>query len=300
MPSIRANGLDFEFESLGDSRHPVILLVMGLGVQMILWPDELCRRLVEKGFRVVRFDNRDIGLSTKLDHLGVPNIGLEAIKFALHLKMKAPYYIEDMAGDTEALLAALGIERAHVVGCSMGGMISQNLAVRAPGRVASLVSMMSTTGDRRLPSPTRRARRAILLPLPKTGDVEGATVRMMKLLRYIGSNSLPAEEEYLRALCERHVRRSFHPAGAARQLQAIAASGDRTAVVRRIRVPTLVLHGDEDPLLLPACGEATMKAINAGGGSAAMHTVRGMGHDFPVQVLPELADRIAEHCGKNP
>jgi len=300
VPSIRANGLDFEFESLGDSRHPVILLVMGLGVQMILWPDELCRLLVGKGFRVVRFDNRDIGLSTKLDHLGVPNIALEAIKFALHMKLKAPYYIEDMAGDTEALLAALGIERAHVVGASMGGMIAQNLAVRAPARVASLTSIMSTTGDRRLPSPTRQARKAILLPLPKKGDTEGAIVRMMKLLRYIGSRSLPAEEGYLRAICERHVRRSFHPAGAARQLQAIAATGDRTAVVRRIRVPTLVLHGDEDPLLQPACGVATWKAINEGGGNASMHAIRGMGHDFPVQVLPEMAERIAEHCQKNP
>jgi proline iminopeptidase len=161
VPSIRANGLDFEYESLGDSRHPVILLVMGLGVQMILWPDELCRMLVEKGFRVVRFDNRDIGLSTKLDHLGVPNIALEAIKFALHMKLKAPYYIEDMAGDTEALLAALGSSARTSSGASMGGMICQNLAVRAPARVASLTSIMSTTGDRRCPRPrARRARRS--------------------------------------------------------------------------------------------------------------------------------------------
>ena len=299
MPQITANGLGFEYESLGNAQDPAVLLVMGLGVQMILWPDALCEMLVAKGFRVVRFDNRDIGLSAKLDHLGVPNITLAALKFALHLPLKAPYYIEDMAADTEALMGALGIGRAHVVGASMGGMIAQNLAVRAPGKVASLVSLMSTTGNRRLPPPTSRARRALFLPLPKQGDIEGATRRMMKLLRLIGSRTLPAEEGYLRALCERHVRRSFHPPGAARQLVAIAASGDRTPVVKRIRVPTLVLHGDEDPLLLPACGEATAKAIREGGGDARFEAIKGMGHDLPVQVLPQLADRIAEHCRRS-
>jgi proline iminopeptidase len=300
VPSARANGLDLEYESLGDPGAPTILLVMGLGVQLVFWPDAFCEMLVARGFRVVRFDNRDIGLSTKLDHLGVPNIALDAIRYMLHMRLKAPYLIEDMAADTEALMGALGIARAHVVGASMGGMISQNLAARAPAKVASLTSLMSTTGSRKLPGPTRRARRALLLPPAREGDIEGATVRLMKLLRVIGSRTYPADEAYLRALCERHVRRSYHPAGAARQLSAIAASGDRTPVVRSIRVPTLVLHGDEDPLLVPACGEATAQAINAGGGSATMHAIRGMGHDFPVQVIPELAERIAEHCSRNP
>jgi proline iminopeptidase len=155
---------------------------------------------------------------------------------------------------------------------------------------------MSTTGHRRLPSPKARAYKALLAPPPKPGQTEAAIVRMMKLLRAIGSTTYPAEEGYLRALCERHVRRSFNPPGASRQLLAIAASGDRTSVVRTIRAPTLVLHGDEDPLLLPACGEATLKAINAGGGSATMATIRGMGHDFPVEIIPEMAERIAAHC----
>jgi proline iminopeptidase len=299
VPSVAANGLTFEYESLGNPQDPVVLLVMGLGVQMILWPDPFCQMLVSKGLRVVRFDNRDIGLSTKLGHLPTPNIALEAIKFALHLPLKSPYYIEDMARDTEALMDALGIARAHVVGASMGGMIAQNLAVRAPAKVASLVSLMSTTGSRKLPSPKARARRALLLPLPREGDIEAATVRMMKLLRAIGSQSFPADESYLRALCERHVRRSFYPPGAARQLQAIAASGDRTRVVERIKAPTLVLHGDEDPLLLPACGEATMRAIRAGGGNATMDLIRGMGHDFPVEVMAELAERVGGHCARH-
>jgi proline iminopeptidase len=296
VPQIGVDGLTFEYESLGDSRNPTIVLVMGLGVQMVLWPDAFCEMLVAKGFRVVRFDNRDIGLSTKLDHLGMPNIGRQAIRYFLHLPLSAPYAIEDMARDTELLLDALGIARAHVVGASMGGMIAQNLAVRAPAKVASLVSLMSTTGSRRLPSPRPRAMRALLLPPPPPGEIEAATRRMMQLLRIIGSRTYPAEEGYLRALCERHVRRSYHPPGAARQLLAIAASGDRTEVVRRIKVPTLVLHGDEDPLLLPKCGEATAKAIREGGGNASITMLRGMGHDFTVQVLPELAERVAEHC----
>jgi proline iminopeptidase len=130
-------------------------------------------------------------------------------------------------------------------------------------------------------------------------DVEAQVARMMKLLQLIGSTTYPAEEAYLRALCERHVRRSFNPSGAARQLHAIAASGDRTAIVRRIKVPTLVLHGDEDPLLRPACGEATARAVRDGGGSAMLSMIRGMGHDFPVQVIPELADRVAAHCSQH-
>jgi proline iminopeptidase len=156
---------------------------------------------------------------------------------------------------------------------------------------------MSTTGSRKLPGPRARALRALLLPPPPAGDVEAAIRRMMQLFRIIGSRTYPAEEGYLREWIERHVRRSFNPPGAARQLLAVAASGDRTDVVRRIKVPTLVLHGDEDPLLRPACGEATARAIRAGGGSAEMQIVRGMGHDFPVELLPGLAERIATFCG---
>jgi pimeloyl-ACP methyl ester carboxylesterase len=225
---IAVEGLNLEYESLGDSRNPTILLVMGLGVQLVLWPDEFCRMLVDKGFRVVRFDNRDIGLSTHLDHLGMPDIGKQAVRYFLHRPLKAPYLIEDMARDTLGLMNALGLERAHVMGASMGGMIAQDLAALAPDRVASLVSLMSTTGSRKLPLPRLRALRALLLPPPPEGDVEMAIQRFMQLLRIIGSRTFPAEEGYLRSVCERHVRRSFHPAGGARQLLAIAASGDRT------------------------------------------------------------------------
>ena len=296
MPAIAANGLTLEYDERGNPGDPVILLLMGLGVQMVLWPEEFCDLLAAKGFRVVRFDNRDVGLSSKLDHLGTPSVAMEAIKYALHLPLKAPYRIDDMARDTVALMDALGIARAHLVGASMGAMIAQNVAASVPARVASLTSIMSTTGRRNLPKPAARARRALMKAPAKVGDTEGAIRQLMHTLREIGSRTLPAEDGYLRQLCERHVRRSYHPPGVARQLVAIAATGDRTAVVKGIRAPTLVLHGDEDPLLRPACGEATARAIRDGGGEARLEMVPGMGHDLPAPLLPQLADTIAAHC----
>jgi pimeloyl-ACP methyl ester carboxylesterase len=296
VPAVQANGLTLEYEELGRPGDPVMLMVMGLAVQLVFWPDELVERLVAQGFRVIRFDNRDVGLSTKLDHLGMPNIRAQALLFALGLRMRAPYYIDDMARDAEGLLDALGIERAHVVGASMGGMIGQNLAANAPGKVASLTSIMSTTGARNLPRPRARAYKALLSPPAKLGDIEGATQRLMKLLRLIGSQSHPPEEAALRAFCERHARRSHYPPGGARQLLAVAASGDRTEVVKRIKVPTLVIHGDEDPLVRPEAGEATARAVRAGGGQAELRVVRGMGHDFPSNLIPGIVEDIARHC----
>jgi proline iminopeptidase len=180
----------------------------------------------------------------------------------------------------------------------MGGMIAQNLAARAPRRVASLTSIMSTTGSRALPGPTPRARRALLQPPAAPGDREGAVRRMMTVLTEIGSRTYPADRAWLRALCERHVERGNHPAGAARQLMAIVAAGDRTPIVRQVRAPTLVLHGDEDPLLKPACGIATMQAIRAGGGDARLEMIRGMGHDLPLPLIGEIAGHIVEHCSR--
>jgi pimeloyl-ACP methyl ester carboxylesterase len=296
VPTLSADGLTFAYDERGDPAHPPIVLVMGLGMQSVMWPEKFCDLLAQRGFRVLRFDNRDIGLSARLDHLGMPNIAMEAVRYALRRPLKAPYLIEDMARDTRGVLDALGLARAHLVGASMGGMIAQNVAAAAPERVASLTSIMSTTGCRSLPSPSLRAFRALMAPPAPEGDVEGAIQRLMKVLRIIGSRSLPAEEGYLREMCERQVRRSYHPAGAARQLVAIAASGDRTEVVKRIKAPTLVLHGDEDPLLRPACAQATADAVRAGGGEARVEIVRGMGHDLPVPLIPQLVDSIAAHC----
>lgn len=296
MPSIQADEISLEYESFGNPADPPILLVMGLGAQLIMWPEQLCEMLAAQGFRVVRFDNRDVGLSTHLDHLGSPNIAFATLKFLLRLPLKAPYLIDDMARDSAALLDGLGISRAHVVGASMGGMIAQNLAANAPAKVATLTSIMSTTGKRSLPQPTSKARRALLRKPARRGDVEGATQRLMSVLHVIGSRTHPTEERYLRELCERHVRRSYDPAGVARQLLAVAVSGDRTAAVRRIKAPTLVLHGNEDPLVRPACGEETARVIRDAGGNARLEIVRGMGHDLPAPLLPQLAERIVEHC----
>ena len=296
MPNIAANGLSLHYESLGNETDPAILLIMGLGVQMILWPDPLVDMLVQQGFRVVRFDNRDIGLSSHLDHLPIPNVALESVKFMMHLPVKAPYLIDDMVNDTAALIEALGLHRPHVVGASMGGMIAQNLAARYPESVASLTSIMSTTGRRSLPRPTWQATRALLEPPARRGDVEGAIQRMMRVFATIGSRTYPAAPEHLRAICERHILRSNHPAGGARQLLAIAASGDRTRFVRQIKAPTLVLHGNEDPLVRMACGLETARVLREGGNDARVSIIEGMGHDFPVPLLPKIAEEIVAHC----
>jgi pimeloyl-ACP methyl ester carboxylesterase len=296
MPSVQANGITIEYETCGNPGDPAIVLIMGLGVQMILWPDELCERLAACGFHVVRFDNRDVGLSSSLDHLGRPSVVVEYGKYLLGLPVKAPYLIEDMARDTAGFLEALGIERAHAVGASMGGMIAQNLAADHPEKVKSLVSIMSTTGSRKLPLPEVRAMRAMLQPPAKAGDVEGATRRFVNVLSTIGSRSNPWDREELRTFCERHVRRAQNPTGQLRQFVAIAGSGDRTPIVRRIKAPTLVIHGKEDPLLPLACGEATVRAIREGGGEAELAAIDGMGHDLPKPLLPQIADLIANHC----
>jgi proline iminopeptidase len=299
MPDVEANGLTLEYESMGDAGHPAIVLVMGLGAQMILWPDPLCAAIADAGFRVIRFDNRDCGRSTVLDSLGMPNVALSALRYYLHMPVRAPYGLDDMARDTVALMDVLRIERAHLVGSSMGGMIAQHVAVRHPQRVASLISISSTTGSRSLPGPTPRARRALLQPPAAPGDIEGAVRRMMTVLTEIGSRTHPAGRAWLRALCERHVARGNHPAGAVRQLTAIVADGDRTSRLRSIRAPALVLHGDEDPLLKPACGIATADAIRAGGGEATLEIVRGMGHDLPLPLVPQIAESIVRHCSRN-
>ena len=296
MPNIDANGISLHYESLGNENDPPILLIMGLAVQMILWPDAFCRMLVEKRFRVIRFDNRDVGLSTHLDHLGAPNIALEYVKFMMRLPVKAPYLIDDMAADTAALIDTLGLKRPHVVGASMGGMIAQNLAANYPDKVASLTSIMSTTGRRSLPKPTWKTMRAIMQPPAKRGDTQGAIDRMVNVFNVIGSKTYPPDPVALRDMCTRHVMRSNYPPGAARQLMAIAASDDRTYVVRNIKAPTLVLHGDEDKLVSPVCGMETAREIVYGGGKAKISIIKGMGHDLPMPLLPQIAEEITAHC----
>ena len=296
MPDVRVGDLTLSYDSRGRDDHPPIVLVMGLAMQLIVWPDEFCDALVANGFRVIRFDNRDTGLSTHLESLGSPFMALHTLKYFLRIGVDAPYTVDDMAADTAGLIDALGLKRAHVVGASMGGMIAQNVAAQFPDRVASVVSMMSTTGKRSLPSPRWSALMALLQPQAVKGDFEGAVRRMMSVLRAIESRSYPADEARLRNLCEQHVRRSYDPPGGARQLLAIAASGDRTESVRRIRVPTHVIHGDQDRLIHPEAGFDTARTIVDAGGDATLSIIDGMGHDLPAPLLPRIVDEIVGHC----
>ena len=279
-------GVKLCWQAFGDPGDPPILLVQGLGTQLIAWPVELCERLVAAGFHVVRFDNRDIGRSTRMTDLPPPtNLRLLAKRFD-----PAQYDLNDMADDAAGLLDALELAPAHVVGVSMGGMIGQMLAVRRPDAVRSLTSIMSTTGGRRVGRPAHSTLR-LLLSKPAR-DRDGAIERSVRMFRHIGSAGFPFEEERLRLLAGLSFDRGFNPAGAARQLAAILKSGDRTAQLGRITAPTLVIHGDRDLMVNPTGGEATARAIPG----ARLETIAGMGHDLPAGAWDQLAQLITEHA----
>jgi len=289
MATVSANDLRIEYESFGDNSAPAIVLIMGLGMQLIAWPDPFCQKLAAAGFRVIRFDNRDIGLSTHFDERGVPNMIWAFMKARIGLRVRGPYDLNDMAADTVGLLDALQIEKAHVVGASMGGMIAQQVSARYPARARSLVSIMSSSGDRRLPPATRDAQRALFGRPADPRDQNSIVEHSVKVWDVIGSPGFPTEPAEVRARVQRSVARSYHPQGVARQLVAILASGDRSSDLRSVRAPTLVIHGDCDPLVRPACGEDTAKKIPG----AKLRIVTGMGHDMAA--WPLLADEILAH-----
>lgn len=289
MPTARVGDIDICYEILGDGAP--LLLIMGIGAQMINWPDGLCELLVGHGFRVIRFDNRDTGLSSKLDHMGRPRLRELLVRGATGMPMRAPYTLGDMAADAAGLLDALGIERAHVVGASMGGMIAQILALEHAGRVHSLTSLMSHPGDLRSKLSVKPAvMRAFLAPVPR--DPEAAVAHQLAVLRTLSGPGHPFDEEHMRAVILRTRERSFHPPGFLRQLAAIMAAPSRVRVLRRVRAPTLVMHGTADPLVPPVGGRATARAIPG----ARLHWIQGMGHDLPRSAWPELADAIAAHA----
>lgn len=285
MPKLNTNGLELEYESIGDPAGEPVVLVMGVGAQLIHWPDGFCEQLAERGFRVIRFDNRDIGLSTKLDHLGVPGIKWMAAKAMLGLKVQGPYLLRDMADDTAGLIEALGYESAHVVGISMGGMVSQELAIWHPGRVRTLTSLMSSTGGRHRPK--LKAVRALLGRAPRNKDE--AARDSANLMRVISGPGFPFREERYRALGARGYERSHYPRGFVRQMAAILASGSRRWALPRIQCPTLVVHGDSDPLVPPAAGKATAAAIPG----ATLRIIEGLGHSLPEEVWPTLVEEIS-------
>ncbi len=286
---IASNGIHIELDDQGPANAEPLLLIMGLGMQLTGWPDELVQLLVSRGFRVLRLDNRDAGLSQGFDHRGVPNLGLAALRHWVHLPVRSPYSLGDMAADALGVLDAMGLQRVHVCGASMGGMIAQHLAAQHPERVKSLTLMMTTTGARRLPQ-ARWSVQKVLLARPDGADPQAVVAHLQKILQLIGSPSFPAEPERLRQRLLDSVTRAWRPAGTARQLAAVVADGDRSALVARIQSPTCVIHGQADPLVPVGAGH-DLGARIAG---ATVDIVPGMGHDLPVQLLPRFADAIAQ------
>jgi pimeloyl-ACP methyl ester carboxylesterase len=292
MARVHANGIEIEVESFGRDHAPAILLIMGLGGQLVMWSDDFCARLADAGYRVVRFDNRDIGLSTKLDHLGKPPLLRNGIAHTLRMPVRAPYRLDDMALDTIGVLDALGIECAHLVGVSMGGMIAQILAAQHGARVASLTSIMSSSGHRALPGP-RFDVQMRLMKRPQRLDREGLIAHGMQTWRLIGSPAYPDSESELRDKVARQIDRNVHPQGFVRQISAIMASGSRAPMLGQVRAPTLIVHGDADPLVPVAAAYDLKKRVP----HARLEVIGGMGHDLPRPLLPRIEHLILDHVG---
>jgi len=290
---IQANGITIEVDVQGPPDGEPLLLVMGLGMQLVAWPEELVADLVARGFRVIRFDNRDIGLSQGFDAAGVPSLLRTLLRYTLRLPVRAPYQLRDMANDAVGVLDALGIRSAHVCGASMGGMIAQHLAAAHPTRVKSLTLMMTTSGARHLPQPGMKTRRA-LMSRPRSNAVADVVGHLEGLLHTIGSPAFRPDLQRQRIRLEAAVRRAWRPSGTVRQLVAIVADGDRSAMLARLRVPTRVIHGAQDPLVPPAAAQDLVQKI----AGATLDLVPGMGHDLPLALLPRLAEGIAIAAGQ--
>ncbi len=276
MPQVSANGLTFEVLETGPQDGPAVLLIMGLGCQVLHWRPEFVDGLAGQGFRVVRFDNRDAGLSSKFDAAGVPNI-MGILEDTLSGKpAQAPYSLDDMARDAVGVLDALAIDKAHIVGASMGGMIAQIIAGRHATRAKSLVSIMSSSGDPDLPQAEPEVMGALLSPAPDPADREACVANAMAFWTAIRSPAYPAGDAELRAQCEAAIDRCYCPQGTARQIAAILAHGSRAEVLKTIQVPSLVLHGNADRLVPVACGVRTASLIPG----AALTRIDGLGHDF--------------------
>ena len=291
---IIANGIDIEVEdsgpgTTGESR-PVVLLIMGLGMQLVAWPPQLVQGLVDAGYRVIVHDNRDVGLSHRFEALGKPNLIWQGIRHKLGLIPRAPYSLNDMAADSLGVLDALGIARAHVVGASMGGMIAQRVALLAPQRTLSLTSIMSTSGAKGLPAPRPEVIRA-LLKRPADHRSQAVVAHYLKLFKVIGSPGFPTPESELRERISRGVERGYYPVGTLRQMLAIMADITRAGQLARLRLPTLVVHGKADPLVPYACGEDTARRIPG----AQLFGVEGMGHDLPPGVVERLLPPLLTH-----
>jgi len=288
---VKANGINIEVEDSGPgdgAERPVVLLIMGLGMQLVAWPPAVVQILIDAGYRVIRFDNRDIGLSQHFDHMGTPNLIWAGLKHRLGLKVKAPYTLHDMALDSIGVLDALGVTKAHVVGVSMGGMIAQRVTLAAPERVQSLTSIMSSSGARKLPQADPKVMR-VLFSRPADSSREAIVAHYVRLYKAIGSPGFPTDESELKQRIAMGVDRSFHPSGTMRQMVAIAADNTRAQELARIDKPTLVLHGQADPLVPFAHGQDTARRIPG----ARFAGIEGMGHDLAAGVVDRLLPHMA-------
>lgn len=292
MPSVSANGIQIEYETFGESVSPPLLLIIGLAGQLIFWDEELCEQLAQQGHFVIRYDNRDVGLSSKSEEAGVPNMRtIEALMQGEAIK--PPYTIEDMAEDAVGLLDALGIKKAHLCGMSMGGMIAQTVAIRHPRRVLSLISIYSTTGNPELPQPKPEAMEFLLTPPPE--EREANIEYTLKLFRTIAGPGFPFDEKWHRKMAVQAYDRAFYPQGVARQFAAILAQRNRKAALALISVPTLVIHGTDDPLVPVECGKDTAEAVPG----AELKIIDGMGHDLPHGgAWPQIINAIVDHIHK--
>ncbi|MCA8888140.1 MAG: alpha/beta hydrolase [Parvularculaceae bacterium] len=288
------NGLTLEYECFGSARDPAILLIMGFAAQLTHWPVNLCEALARDGFYVIRFDNRDVGLSSKLDNLKPPNLQWKGLQRAMGFTPKAPYNLNDMTSDAISLLDVLGIERAHIVGASMGGMIAQLAAILYPKRVLSLTSIMSSSGNRKLPNPDKKIVTALMTPADDPNDPESVAQRLAINLKLLMSPLYPTSDADLLAKARTDTQRAYHPPGRMRQLAASLTATDRRKALRKLKMPVAVIHGASDPLLPPVHGEDTARSIPG----AQMHMIEGYAHDFPVQLMPRLAAIISENASR--
>jgi len=287
---VKANGVRLAYDSFGVKENPPMILIMGLGTQMIAWPDELCNGLAKQGFYVVRFDNRDIGLSEKMENAHIPKASRLMLLSKLRLPIRVPYTLNDMARDVLGLMDSLGMSRAHIVGASMGGMIGQIVAALFPERILSFTSIMSSSGDRKLPG----ARQDIVMDMARRAmGMEAVTMEgTIALWRKIGSPDYQPSDQELAARITRSMERSNYPEGYSRHLAAIIANGSRVELLKKITAPTLVIHGKDDALVPVECGIDTAKHIRG----SRLEVIVGMGHDLPAELVPTFVQLISEHA----
>lgn len=294
MVTANANGIKIEYDTFGDPSLPALLLIAGLGCQLIHWQDEFCQQIADNGYHVIRYDNRDVGLSTKFDELSMPEIVEKVMALFSGQKVTTPYTIEDMANDAAGLLDALNIDKAHICGMSLGGYIAQTFAINSPSRTLSMTSIYSHCGNQKAFLPTQEVVEAMMAPTPE--EREPFIEYMLNILKLTYGTGLPFDEEFHRTLAARSYDRSFCPEGTGRQYLAKMVQKDRTAELGRLKIPSLIIHGDEDPLIPTSGGEATADAIP----DAEFMLVKGMGHVLPnlKAYWSDIKDSMLKHMRK--